>query len=190
MVLFFVAAYVRLYPIKMFDKVWPWAVSSIILAFASIVSILACVWLGEKINVFSPYLFMTDSNNFLALATGFSLFMFFKNIKIKNNRFVNVISSATFGVLLIHANSDTMRRWLWGDLLKNTEQFNSKYLMIHAILSVIGIYIICTMIELIRIYLIEKYALKLWDKLEPKVKTKLIKIENKLTKGFYDGGKQ
>lgn len=66
------------------------------------------------------------------------------------------MASAVFGVLMIHANSDTMRKWLWKDILKNTEAFHSNYFIFHAIGSVIGIYLICTGIELLRIQCMEK----------------------------------
>lgn len=187
MVLFFLASYVRMYPIKLFNRALPWGLLSIGFVATSILSIFGSLWLGQKMNVYAPFLFMTDSNNFLALATGFSLFMFFKNIKMKNIKFVNIIASATFGVLLIHANGDTMRRWLWVDFLKNTEYFDSKYLVLHAVASVACIYVVCTLIELVRIYLIEKYVLKLWDKLEPKIKGVFEKIEKKITKPLYKG---
>ncbi len=32
------------------------------------------------------------------------------------SRFINIIGAGTFGVLLIHANSETMRNWLWHDV--------------------------------------------------------------------------
>ncbi len=59
-------------------------------------------------------------------------------------------------MLLIHTNSDTMRQWLWRDLLQNTAMYNSNYLGIHAVLSVLVIYIICTIIDMGRIKYVEK----------------------------------
>ena len=68
-----------------------------------------------------PYSYVSDSNTFLAVATGVSLFMTFKDLKMKYHKWINTIAASTFGVLLIHANSDTMRLWLWRDTLQNVE---------------------------------------------------------------------
>ena len=40
----------------------------------------------------------------------------------------------------LHANSDTMRQWLWRDTLQNAEQFYMSYACIHAMISVISVY--------------------------------------------------
>ena len=76
--------------------------------------------------------------------------MLFKNLRMKSNSFINIVASTCFGVLLIHANSDTMRRWLWNDMLHNVEIYNSQYYIIHPIVSAICIFIICSAIEWIR----------------------------------------
>ena len=72
------------------------------------------------------------------------------------SKFINTVAQSTFGVLLIHANSDAMRQWLWKDTLQNVRFFDSPYLWLHAVLSVLGIYIICMTIDQLRIRLIEK----------------------------------
>ena len=53
-------------------------------------------------------------------------------------------------VLLIHANSDTMRRWLWKDVLHNVEMYDSSNFVLHAFCCVIGVFIICSLIDLLR----------------------------------------
>ena len=86
----------------------------------------------------NPYKYVSDSNTFLAVVTGVSLFMAFKDMKMKYNKWINTIAASTFGVLLIHANSDTMRQWLWRDTLQNAEQFYMSYACVHAMISVIN----------------------------------------------------
>ena len=92
-----------------------------------------------------------------------SAFLFFKNIKLKYNGIINTIAASTFGVLLIHAHSDLMRQWLWKDTLRNVSMFDSEFLILHAIGSVIAVYSICTLIDYLRIRYIEKPFLKFWD---------------------------
>lgn len=187
-VLYFIASYVRLYQRKIFEKTALWGILSLLFLGLSVASILVCIFVGPRIGIeFSPYLFVQDSNTFLALATGFSLFMFFKNLKIKDSKFINLISSATFGVLLIHASSDAMRTWLWEDTFKNCEYFNSNYLALHALLTVVIVYAACTLIDIIRQKIIEKPFMKLWDKIEPKISNFFGKIYEKLKTKFNIG---
>ena len=89
-----------------------------------------------------------------------SLFMLFKNINIKYSKTINTIASTTFGVLLIHANSDAMRKFLWQDIFNVKGQYYSEMLFIHAIITVLIVYSICVCIDLIRIKLIEKTIFK------------------------------
>ena len=62
-------------------------------------------------------LFVNDANRFFAVFVAITTFMWFKNLSITHNKLINVIGSTTFGVLLIHANSDAMRTWLWENTL-------------------------------------------------------------------------
>lgn len=90
-------------------------------------------------------------------------FMVFNNLKIKNSSIINTLASETFGVLLIHANSDTMRSWLWGDVLNVVGVHSQGNGYLHIVLSVLGVYFVCTAIDLVRIYVIEKLVFKRLD---------------------------
>lgn len=81
-----------------------------------------------------------DSNKVLALVLGVSLFMWFKDIKVQQSKLINRIAESCFGVLLIHAHSDTMRQWLWKDVLNVAGQYHSENFILHSIVSVLGIY--------------------------------------------------
>ena len=65
---------------------------------------------------------------------------------------------------MIHANSDTMRQWLWGDVLKNSAYFNSPFLIAHALISVCMVYGVCTVIDQLRIMVVEKPLFKILEK--------------------------
>lgn len=43
------------------------------------------------------------------------------------------IAQSCFGVLLIHANSDTMRQWLWKDTLNVAGQYQTDTFILHSI---------------------------------------------------------
>ena len=177
-VLYVVSAYVRLYPKKLFDKTLLWGVFALLSLAVSVFSVVVLSYIEAKYSKGSVYMLLTDSNKVLAFATAFCLFMFFKNVNIKNSKFINTVAASCFGVLLIHANSDEMRQWLWGDLLKNVEMYSSNYLVLHAVVSVIGIYAVCTLIDFLRIQFVEKPFFKLWDKHWEKFSSWFSKLEN------------
>ncbi len=49
-----------------------------------------------------------------------------------------------------------MRQWLWKDTLNVAGQYDTDTFILHSILSVIVIYVVCTLMDQIRIELIEK----------------------------------
>lgn len=156
-VLFFIGSYLRLYPKNLFSNTKLWVGLTAISIIASACSVLAMLWLGNYLNLSGGYYwFVADSNKFLALVTAVTSFMLFKNINIKNSRFINAVASSTFGVLLIHANSDTMRQWLWKDTLNNVGAYYASYTYFHAIASVLTIFVICVLIDQFRIHFVEK----------------------------------
>lgn len=164
MVLYFIAAYIRLYPKKWFSNnriCGGWLLLWILVSSASVIG---GAWLATKTDYFIPFYFVTDSNTFLAVMTGAFAFLFFKNIKMPYNKVVNTIAASTFGVLLIHANSDAMRQWLWKDVIATASHYNDKKMAIYAVASVLGIFAVCVVIDIIRINLLEKPFFKWWDK--------------------------
>ena len=88
---------------------------------------------------------------------------------------MNLISSATFGVYLLHDNN-FMRSFLWKKMLNGPALFNHIVLIPYSILVVVLVYSICTMIELLRIYLLEKKYMKIIEKIEIKIKGAINKI--------------
>lgn len=166
-ILYFISSFIRIYPNKLFKNKYFWSCMLFFTFAVSSFSVIACAWLSTKLNmqnVHLHYYFINDSNKFFAVVTAISAFMFFKNLDIKYNKFINAVAATAFGVLLIHANSDAMRQWLWKDTLDNVGMFYSPYFFIHAIGCVIGVFAVCSFIDHLRIRFIEKPFFKLWDK--------------------------
>ena len=161
MILYVVAAYIRLYPIPLFTsrRFWGWmSLLAIICAFASIL-IMTATGMGH-------YYFLQDCNKTTALAAALCFFLYFKNLKLRCNKTINTIAASTFGVLCIHANSDAMRRWLWGDVCNNRGFFHSPYGVLHAVGTVIMVFAICTVLDQLRIRLIEQPIFRRLDRCE------------------------
>ena len=179
-VLFFIAAYLRLYPIKENNtKFWGWltlisfCLSSIGILLLNYVQ----VKLGIDAKVQSSYMLIQDSNAFLALTNGITSFMWFKSMKIGPIKWINVIAASAFGVLLIHANSNTMRQWLWKDTVDCVGHFDTPYYWLYAIGCVLAIYALCTLIDYIRIKTIETPLLNATEKACYWVRDKFVKVE-------------
>lgn len=152
-IIYLIASYIRLYPKKIFDNTYFWGWMLVVSLGLSLLSIL----IGRKVDMWFAYYFLVDSNKILAVLLSISAFLFFKNIKMNYSPCINALGGATFGVLLIHANSDSMRTWLWNDVLKTVEAYSlGVWLVLHAITSVIVIFIICSILDMIRIKYIEK----------------------------------
>lgn len=157
-VLYFIASYIRLYgfPIKISNRNWAWlTLFSVLISMASVLFMvwLSTVFVDKNIPIFW---FVADSNHIMAVVTALCSFMFFKDLKIGYSKLINMVGASTFGVLLIHANSDSMRQWLWQDLLDNVGQYGSYTLYIHSILSVIAIFVVCILVDMLRMRSVEK----------------------------------
>ena len=151
-ILYIISSYIRMYNVQLFsNKTWGWL--ALLLVFISMFSVLVCLKFNKN-----PYWFVSDSNAILAVLTGVCSFMFFKDLTIPYSKFVNALGASTFGVLLIHANSDAMRTWLWRNTLHNVGWFQNDTLIVmaHSIISVILVYSICSLIDWLRIKYIEK----------------------------------
>ncbi len=164
MIIYIIGSYIRLYPCKWFDSKKISGIFTIISLLLLWCSVIAGAWISEKYDKTIYYYFVSDSNKILAVVTAISAFCFFKNLNIGYRKFINTVAALCFGVLLVHANSDTMRQWLWKDTLDNVAQYNSDYLVLHAFGSVIGVYVICTLIDILRIKFIETPFFKWYDK--------------------------
>lgn len=179
-ILFLLASYMRLYPQRIFDKsrLWAWmTVSCVILAMGSVVFM-------QHYRMDRAFFFVSDSNRILAVAIAVSSFLWFKNMKMKQSKIINAIGGSTFGVLLIHANSDAMRTWLWKDTLDCVGHYNLSLLnlMLFSVGGVILIFLLCNVIDQARIHLIEKPVLSWMDK---KVFNKNLPFQEKTNKYLY-----
>lgn len=163
-VIYFIASYIRLYPTPHDKNTRFWGISTLLCIGIAICSILGVLYLNAYYHTdLPPYRYVSDSNALLAVLTAICSFMFFKNIQIPQSKKINLIGGSTFGVLLIHANSDTMRQWLWKDTLNNIGHYNDNLFWVYPIIVTILIFLFCIIIDRIRIALIEKVVFKLID---------------------------
>ena len=152
-VIYLIGSYIRLYSNRFFESKKVSIIGSVLIIFIDILSIICSIYIGQKFNRNMAYYFISDSNKLLAILAALFIFLTFKNIKIKYNRCINKMAESVFGVLLIHANSDAMRKFLWVDLLHNKDVFSLQFydVVIHSVICTISIFIVCVIIDQIRI---------------------------------------
>lgn len=163
---YLMGAYIRLYPTsRMNDARWSITatVIALILSFGSILLITYVRQLNAHMHIYN---FVNDSNRLLAIVSAVAFFLFFKNLDLGRSKVINTIATATFGILLIHANGQ-VRPWLWEEFLKVKDYFSSDYLWLHAIVSCIAIYLTCCVLDILRQKLIEKPLFMWLDKRFP-----------------------
>ena len=169
MIVYLLAAYMRLYPEPWFENVALWRVAFIVSLILSLGSVCGFAYFAKLTNIKSmyyPYICISDSNKILALGTAVCAFMFFRNLRIGHSRFINTVAASSFGVLLVHTTGMGMRHWLWKDMLNNVGYFNADLyvLVFHAVAAVISVYVIGTIIDMLRIRFIENPLFKLCEK--------------------------
>lgn len=175
-IIFFIASYVRLYPSAVFQRKALWGSLTLI----STVLAMTSVFLLQKLFL-SGYYFMEDSNKFFAVVVAVCSFLWFKNMKIKQSRIINVVGGSSFGVLLIHTNSNAMRTWLWKDTVDCVGHYSMSFggLVMYTIGAVLVVFVVCNVIDQLRVHLVEKPFFKWYDlKIDQKMQYALNRVLN------------
>ena len=141
LLLYSIGAYIRLYPDFKYNT-----------NKSSIITIILCEgFLLMSVIVFGvlgidkeAYFFQRLSLPTLLLAVG--IFVLFTHINIRYNSFINLVASSTFGIYLIHENT-YVRAALW-PFLQHLRGGMSH--IIYALICAVAVFIVCSIIELIR----------------------------------------
>lgn len=175
-ILFVISSYIRFYGLPHNNNTRYWAYITLILFILSIMSIFCTILIGMR----PTYFFVSDSNSILAVLLAVASFMFFKNLKIGYSKWINIIGSTTFGVFLIHTRGNEMRQWLWYDIVDCGGHYSDSYYWLYAIVVVLSIFIICSLIDWIRMNFLEKWMFRVIDPLITRVgKLELIRYNDK-----------
>ena len=102
------------------------------------------------------------------LISSVSIFMAFKNLKIKNSKIINFFATYTFEIYIIHQNS-FLAKILYNDIFKSYMFWNNNYMILHLIFTTIGIFLLCVLIEWIRRNTVGKFLDKQIDKINYKI---------------------
>ncbi len=120
-----------------------------------------------NINNINP-LFFYDRQSFFILVISFFLFVLFLRLKIHSQKWINVISSTTFGVYLIHDNPD-VRHILWTYIFDITKIKDSVYFPLYTIFILFYVFITCSIIDMLRQIIINICCDSLKEKISKKI---------------------
>ncbi len=147
--LYLLAGYIRIYPTKYIDRInvlYGMVAYGILVVFAVITYVY-----GYNIPFFrenAKYLY-AEMNTVTAITCSVLLFLGFRNLKIRNNPKINKIAGCTFGVYLFH-DHPLIRNVIGVDLLGNRDHIDESLFPLRLILSIIGVFLIGTVLEYCR----------------------------------------
>jgi hypothetical protein len=161
-VIYLTASYIRLYPMPIFSDGRLWRRVSLAVILLAMASVYVC----HKFLGWGEYMFVSDSNRILAVAVAVATFLWFKNINLAYSKIINTLGATTFGVLLIHANSDAMRQWLWQDTVDCVGHYELPLpeLALYSVMSVLAIFFICSAIDRVRQIAFEEPFFRWYDR--------------------------
>lgn len=128
-------------------------------------ALLSTQWMGTRLleDLLWGYSISYHYNSIFSILGAAGLFMAFLNLRIKDGigaRVINIAASTSFAVYLIHDHY-YMRRTLWG-WINPWAWLDDWYLLPAIIVTVLAIYAVCMIIELIRQFLFK--PVELWVK--------------------------
>ena len=77
------------------------------------------------------------------------LLLGFKSLHLPYSKAINTFAFATFGVYMLH-DHDFTRKFLWLSVFRNASYQDSMYLIPYSLAVIVIVYLVCTMIELLR----------------------------------------
>lgn len=164
--LYFIAGYIRLYHdsynVGMFRYFSIASLSYLVI----IISNFLFIFLGYTFHsdiLLQRSMFFSSLNSPFILITGINLLNAFLAMSTRKNKWINLFSSCTLGVYLLHDNM-LIRIYIWKNIFKCYLFADSFLLIFHCVFSVVIIYLVCCFIDLIRQQTIEKLFLKKIDK--------------------------
>ncbi|MCF0126765.1 MAG: acyltransferase family protein [Clostridia bacterium] len=159
--LYICASYYRLYPDDFNKTKKIYLLFGVLCVFLIILSVLAFDFLGNFDKRFvSHFNYFLPENSLLIVFASLFLFIGFGKVEMRQNKIINLISSTTFGVYLIHDNW-LVRPFLWKTLFKNALFISSNYIFLHSLLVIFGVFAVCSLCDLIRQFVFEKIIMKL-----------------------------
>lgn len=183
--LYLIAGFLRLYPMAICSK----SKLNFILSLCSfgliILSVIVYDLIADRIFFQKTNIgHFGAMNNLLILICSITLFYGFLNVKVAHSTLINRIAQSTFGVYLIHDNY-LLRPLLWEDIFRTRTFLHSNILILHAFLAIISVFLVCTLIDQIRIVCFEKPLFKIINRRSDSRNASIAKMKLR-AKAFFE----
>lgn len=149
-IIYLIGGYLRLHPIKKMQK------------FSILVPCFIILYLALNIAQYYISYHFFETDRLLMILCAVLFFMIFEKFNIKSKT-INIISSATFGIYLIHDNLN-ISPYLWNEVFQNNSYGFSEYLLLYSFLVILSVFVVCVTVDLARKYLLERPLFKFVDK--------------------------
>lgn len=145
--LYFIGTYIRLYKNKFFDD-------NVVMSIFFIISL----WLMMYYSMQNIVAY--DLRDTACVTATVSLFCWFKNLKIRNSKIINSVSSTTLAIYLIHDNGN-IRPYIWKNIFNcvSHEKLSLMQFVVYCLAVVACVFVACMIIDYLRqllFYLIGK----------------------------------
>ena len=168
--MYFTAGYIKRFSVKILDNKFVSMTVFVLSLAAECACLIIFMKLGrERSKFFEARANIPINHEFIFLfLSSVSLFMFFKNIDLGKNRVINFIAATAFGVYLIHDNG-ILRSRVWYKWVKTgtVDVSSGANILLRGILAAISIYVVCSVIDRVRMICVEKPIFSHLGKLDP-----------------------
>lgn len=151
--LYLIGAYIKLYIEESKKKKNKYLFAYLVISIVLTIGILFIQYISNKLGIKDVSKKLLAYNNFLVLMQSISLFLYFRNIEIKKeciNKIILLIAPLTFSVYIIH-EQPIFSSILYTKLLQVDKFYNNQIGLPVTIISIILVFVICVLIEKIRI---------------------------------------
>ncbi len=121
-----------------------------------------------KINGYWNY------NNIFNIIGAISIFLFFKNINMKSNKYINKIANHNFSVFLIHSDF-MLSTFFYNNIMHRYLYINNDVKIFYFLICVFGSYVVCIIIDIIRAFIFKYTIDKILNRIKPINKTLIVK---------------
>jgi surface polysaccharide O-acyltransferase-like enzyme len=164
--LYLLAGYQRLYPLNIKVGKYVYLVIAIVSYLFIFIGVSLFDIMGTKHYAFYEHAtYISGISTIPVLLCSISLFYYFSNIEMGSIKWINYIARTTFGIYLIHDN-ELMRTIIWEKIAKSSLYYESKFLILHASATIVLVFILCMIIESVRIELMDVPLGKLIEKIK------------------------
>lgn len=162
--LYMIAAYLRKYPECIKRKGYVYVLGYFVSCLLMFAMGLVLLFIDSKIGKLGGFATNFYAYNSLPVLVGsVCLFVAFLKLSVKGNvigKVINTLAGATFGVYLIHEHR--YLRYMWQQWLQVEQNAHQPWMILHLIASVLIVFMVCAVIELIRKWLFSLVTERKW----------------------------